>query len=112
MSHYIRQAMSFSAKAFYIGKTRKDPLTQRGEPSNKSISKFIQDNGEITWKIVMTIPDHQLHPEFGEAYLINCFKKKLSHLTLLNKNSPHEMALDTYDNKSESFINKLGMLLV
>ena len=106
MSHYIKKAInSYQELAFYIGKTRLCPITQRANPKNQSVSDFAK-NGQMYWKTIMHIDDHKLHPEFGESFLINCFRDKLSHLVLLNKDIPHAMAL-VYDKKSESLIYKL-----
>jgi hypothetical protein len=105
MSHYIKQATS-TKKAFYIGKTRTNPSTQRGNPTNNKIKDWIQQYGFISWKTIMEIPDYQVHPEFGESYLINCFKDKFPHLELLNVGVPHSGAIN-YDKKSELFIDRL-----
>lgn len=112
MSCYIKQAISPSQEtAFYIGKTRQNPITQRGEPMNKSVSNFINENGQVSWRVLLVIPDHELHSEYGESYLVNCFKDKLAHLPLLNVIKPHALALG-YDKRSESFIDKLVKLFV
>ena len=112
MSCYIKQAISCSkASAYYIGKTDKCAEHERGKPKNQLISNFEKEHGKIFWRLVMTIPYHEVHAEFGESFLINCFKEKLSQLTLLNKNIPNIMAL-TYDKKSESIIDKFSRLIV
>lgn len=106
MSHYIKKAINSSQElAFYIGKTRLCPITQRANPKNELVSDFAKEGGQVYWKTIIDIPDHELHPEFGESFLINCFRKKLSHLVLLNKDIPNAMAV-VYDKKSESWIDK------
>lgn len=112
MSCYIKQAVTRSRElAFYIGSTRKCPITQRANPINQLVYDFQKEKGKLSWKVMMVIPDHQLHPEFGESYLINCFRKKLSKFVLLNKDAPNAMAF-AYDRKSEFFIDRLLKLLV
>jgi hypothetical protein len=112
MSYYIKQAISLSEViAFYIGKSRLNPTTQRGNPMNKDIAEWIKNHGQISWRTLMVIPDHELHSEFGESYLINCFKKKLSQFKLFNKAVPHSMAM-VYDSKSDLVISKLKNLIV
>ena len=109
MNYYIKQANSLKM-AFYIGKTRKNPFTQRGNPTNKTICQWIKDYGEIAWTTLMVIPEHALHNEYGETYLINCFKQKFSNLKLLNVATPHSGAIN-YDKKSELIIDKLKKML-
>jgi len=112
MSCYIKQAISHSKMfAYYIGNTRQCAKSDRGKPKNQLISNFEKEHGKIFWKVLMVIPEHETHPEFGESFLINCFKSKLHKLTLLNCNNPNAMAM-TYDKKSESIINKLSRLIV
>ena len=107
MSHYyyIKQAIS-QRTAFYIGKTRKHPTTQRGNPMNKAIMQWIDQYGLITWRVMQMIPESKLHPEFGESFLINCFIKKASHLKLLNVTKPHYLAMN-YDKASETIVKQL-----
>ena len=100
-----------SMRSFYIGKTRHNPSTQRANPTNQDVVEWVDQYGEISWTTLMIIPDHELHSEFGESYLINCFKKKLSQFKLLNKTIPHSMAM-TYDKKSDSIISKLANLII
>jgi hypothetical protein len=104
MRLYIKQGTS-TKKAFYIGKTRTNPSTQRGNPNNSKIKDWIQRYGFISWKTIMEIPDYQVHPEFGETYLINCFKDKFPHLNLLNVGVPHSGAIN-YDQKSNLIIDE------
>ena len=103
--YYIKQAIS-QRTAFYIGKTRKHPITQRGNPMNKAIAKWIDQYGSITWRVMQMIPESKLHPEFGESFLINCFVKEASHLKLLNAIKPHCLALN-YDKASERIVKQL-----
>ncbi len=112
MSCYIKQAITYSkALAYYIGNTRRCAEIERGDPKNQLISNFEKEHGKISWKLVLVISENETHPEFGESFLINCFKQKLNQLTLLNKNIPNIMAL-TYDKKSESIIDKFSRLIV
>jgi hypothetical protein len=98
-------------RSFYIGKSRHNPSTQRANPTNQDVVKWIDKYGRISWTTLMVIPDQELHSEFGESYLINCFKKKLSQFKLLNMTIPHSMAM-TYDKKSDSIISKLVNLII
>jgi hypothetical protein len=112
MSCYIKEAISCSkASAYYIGKTDKCAENERGKPKNQLISKFEQEHGKLSWRVLMIIPNHEVHTEFGESFLINCFRKKLNQFTLLNKNIPNVMAF-IYDRKSEFFIEKFRKLFV
>tara|TARA_B100000989_G_scaffold2150_2_gene1390 strand:- start:489 stop:824 length:336 start_codon:yes stop_codon:yes gene_type:complete len=107
MSHYIKKAInSYQELAFYIGKTRLCPITQRANPKNQLVSEFAK-NGQMHWRTIKNIQDSELHPEFGESFLINCFRDKLGHLLLLNKNIPNAMAL-VYDKKSELIIDEIS----
>lgn len=112
MSCYIKEAISCSkVSAYYIGRTDKCAENERGNPKNELISQFEQKHGKLFWRVLMVIPEHEVHAEFGESFLINCFKRKLSQLTLLNKNIPNVMAF-IYDSKSESYIEKFRRLFV
>lgn len=112
MSCYIKEAMSSSkVSAYYIGKTGQCAENERGNPKNQLISKFEQEHGKLSWRVLMIIPDHEVHPEFGESFLINCFRTTLNQFTLLNKNIPNVMAF-IYDRKSEFYIEKFRKLFV
>ena len=51
MSHYIKKAINSSQElAFYIGKTRLCPITQRANPKNELVSDFAKENGQIYWE--------------------------------------------------------------
>lgn len=109
MNYYIKQAKSQSI-AYYIGKTRRNPSTERGNPTNKKIIEWISEYGKIAWRTFMIIPECRLHSEYGEAYLINCFKENFNDLKLLNVANPHSGAIN-YDKKSELIIDKFKKML-
>jgi len=101
MSHYIKVATSAKGTAFYIGKSR-NPYS-RGNPT---LSEKIKNWGASTWKIIKVVSDCDLHPEFGESFLINCFKEKFGEVKLLNTANPHAGVLG-YDEKSKKIIDEL-----
>lgn len=110
MSHYIKKATLLNGQfGLYVGRRRVCPK-QRAHPVNKQIQKWA-NNGKIHWKEIFSIEDSQVHPEFGESYLINCIKKKLPFINLLNEATPHRLAGDGFDKKSEIIIDRLIELL-
>jgi hypothetical protein len=109
MNYYIKQARSQEV-AYYIGKTRKNPLTERGNPTNRTITEWINEYGKIAWNVLAIIPECELHYEYGETYLINCFKEKFSNFKLLNVANPHSGAIN-YDKKSELIIDRLKKII-
>lgn len=110
MSHYIKKATLCNGEfALYVGKRRVSP-NQRGRPTNKQIEKWANNN-KPHWKEIFSIEDNQVHPEFGESYLINCIAKKLPFIKLLNEATPHRLAGNGFDRKSEIIVDRLIEIL-
>ena len=110
MSCYIKRGIAqlTLSPAFYIGSSG-NPHT-RGLPKNKNIESWERAYGSISWSNIMIIPEHEVHAEFGESFLINCFKEKFPNLNLLNVLVPDAKAL-VYDKKAKVILDKLKKLI-
>jgi hypothetical protein len=110
MSHYVKKASLINKEfGLYVGKMRVCP-SERAHPTNKQIKKWANNN-KIFWEYLFLIEDHQVHPEFGEAYLINCIRKKIPSIKLLNDSNPHRLSGEGFDKKSEIIVDRLIEIL-